>query len=139
MPAYLTPYRLATYLLVIFSTAHTFGGLFFPPSTGPAGDAVRASMKSVHFTFNGADCTFYAFHLGFGLMATVFLLLSAALTWHLGRFPSGNPVLRPVAWAVFLAYVPTTLLSWRYFFAGPGVFSTLITLLLGWECWTTYA
>jgi hypothetical protein len=139
MHPYLTPYRLATYLLLIFCTAHTFGGLLFPSSNGPAGDAVLASMKSVHFTFNGADCTYYGFHLGFGLMASVFLLFSAALTWHLSRFPGGNPVLRPVAWALFLAHVPTMVLSWQYFFAGPGISSTVIALLLGWECLTTYA
>lgn len=139
MLAYLTPYRLATYLLLIFSIAHTFGGLLYPPSRGPAGDAVVESMKSVHFMFNGADCTFYEFYLGFGLLVSVFLLCSAALTWHLSRFPSGNAALRPVAWSLFLAYVPTMVLSWRYFFAGPGVFSTLIALLLGWESLTTYA
>jgi hypothetical protein len=139
MHPYLTPYRVATYLLLIFFIAHTFGGLLFPPSHGPAGDAVLASMKSVHFTFNGADCTFYGFHLGFGLMASVFQFFSAALTWHLSQFPSGNAVLRPVAWALFLAHVPMVVLSWQYFFAGPGIFSTVIALLLGWESFTTYA
>jgi hypothetical protein len=139
MHPYLTPYRLATYLLLIFAAAHTFGGLLFPPSHGPASDAVLASMKSVHFNFNGADCTFYGFHLGFGFMASVFQLLSAALTWHLARFPRGDPVLGPVAWALFVAHGAATVLSWRYFFAGPGVFSTVVTVLLGWESLTTYA
>ena len=138
-PAYLGPYQIATYLLLIFCTGHTLGGLFFAPSKGPAADAVLASMKAVHFRFNGADCTYYGAHLGFGLLTSVFLLLSAALTWHLGRFPGGNAALRPVAWALFVAFVPTTLLSWWYFFAGPALLSLLVASLLGWECLTTYA
>ena len=65
-PAYLGPYQIATYLLLIFCTGHTLGGLFFAPSKGAAADAVLASMKAVHFRFNGADCTYYGAHLGSG-------------------------------------------------------------------------
>jgi len=96
-------------------------------------------MKSVHFDFHGTDCTFYGFHMGFGLMATVFLLFSASVTWVLAESKATDrAALRPIAWALFLAHVPSTALSWTYFFAGPGVFSTLIVGLMGWECFTTY-
>jgi hypothetical protein len=136
---YLNPYHIATYVLIIFSFGHTVGGLLSEHSYGPAGDAVFASMKSVHFDFHGGDCTFYGLHMGFGLMATVFLLFSASATWILAESkPADRAALRPIAWALFLAYVPTVVLSWVYFFAGPGVFSTAIALLMGWECFTTY-
>jgi hypothetical protein len=136
---YLTPYHIATYLLITFSFGHTVGGLLSEHSYGPDGDAVFASMKAVHFGFQGADCTFYGIYMGFGLMVTVFLLLSASVTWILAESkPADRAALRPIAWALFLAYVPTAVLSWVYFFAGPGVFSTATAVLTGWECFTTY-
>src|SRR5271154_7613692 len=130
-------YTVASGLLLIFATAHTVGGLLLSRSFGPAGDAVFASMKAVHFDFNGTERTFYDFHMGFGLTASVFLVFSAALSWHLGR-AAPLPVLRPVAWALFLANVCNMVLAWAYFFVGPGVFSTAIALLLGWECMTSF-
>lgn len=139
----LSPYRVASYLLLFFSGSHTLGGLLFPPSNGLAADAVLASMKTTHFDFHGSDCTFYGFHMGFGLNVSVYLALSAVIAWTLGdprvaQNPAVRGVIRPVAWALFVAHMFTAVLSWQYFFKGPGVFSTLITLLLGWECFTRY-
>src|SRR2546430_2708586 len=51
---YLTPYHVATYLLLIFSAAHTLGGLFLPHGYGVDANDVLASMKSIHFDFNGS-------------------------------------------------------------------------------------
>jgi hypothetical protein len=133
----LNAYTVASGLLLIFATAHTVGGLLVSRSFGPEGDAVLASMKAVHFDFIGSERTFYDFHLGFGLTTSIFLVFSAALSWHLGR-AAPLPVLRPVAWALFLANVGNMALSWAYFFVSPGIFSTAIALLLGWECMTSF-
>ena len=143
----LRPFTIAFYLLLLFAAAHTYGGLIMSHDHGSQGNSVLASMKTVHFNFNGSQCSFYGFYLGFGYMASVFLLFSAALSWHLGRVVEeekrkGNEevlkALRPVAWGLFLSFIPTAWLSWRFFFAGPGVFSTIIAGLLGWECFTTF-
>src|SRR5262245_4308687 len=75
----LRPFRIATYLLVIFCALHTGGGMLAQKSLGPAADTVFAAMKAVHFDFNGSDCTWYGFWFGFGLTASVFLLFSAAV------------------------------------------------------------
>lgn len=137
------PSRAAAGLLLVFAITHTIGGLLFPPSNGLTADAVLASMKSTHFDFNGSDCTYYGFHMGFGLIATVYKVLSAALAWILGGEqvllnPAVREAQRPLAWVLLYSQAATAFLSWKYFFAGPGVFSTVIVLLLGWECLTTF-
>jgi hypothetical protein len=126
---YFSPFRIATYLLVIFCAMHTAGGMLAQKSLGPESDAVFASMKAVHFNFNGADCTWYGFW--FGLMASVFLLLSAVVAWQLDKVGRESwPKVSVIAWALVVAQALNAVLSWRYFFAGPGVFSTVITILL---------
>jgi hypothetical protein len=133
---YLGPYRIATYLLLLFCAGHTFGGMLFPKSLGPAADTVFAVMKSVHFDFNGSDCTYYGFWFSFGLTASVFLLFSAAVAWRLADAGPGDwALVSPIAWALFASHVCNTVLSWKYFFVGPGLFSTAITLLLGIGAW----
>ena len=126
-----TPFRAASVLLAIFCVMHTAGGMLAQKSLGLASDAVFEAMKRVHFTFNGADCTWYGFWFGFGLTASVFLLLSSILAWQLETIPADVwPRLRVTAWSITLAQVANTILSWKYFFAGPGVFGILISVLL---------
>ena len=126
-----TPFRAASVLLAIFCFMHTAGGMLAQKSLGPASDTVFDAMKSVHFTFNGSDCTWYGFWFGFGLTATIFLLFSAIVAWELDRIPNDLwPRLRVIAWALVAAQVANTLLAWKYFFAGPGIFGILISLLL---------
>ena len=127
---WLRPYRLATYLLVLFCAGHTIGGMLAQKPLGPGADAVFAMMKSVHFTFNGADCTWYGFWFAFGLTVSLFLAFSAVVAWQLDRWWNG-----PIAWSLLGAHAVNTWFSWRYFFAGPGVFSTLITALLAIGAW----
>jgi hypothetical protein len=131
MTKYFTPYRLATYLLVIFFAGHTFGGMLGQRSLGAASDAVFDAMKAVHFDFNGADCTWYGFWFGFGLMASIFLLFSAVISWQLDRVPKVSwPLVSTIAWALFATHVGVAVLSWAYFFTGPGIFSTLAAGLM---------
>jgi hypothetical protein len=135
---YLTPYHLATYLLVIQSFFHTVFGVLFPDYP-PHALVVLNSMKTVQFDFLGTSCTFNKFYLGNGLFGTVLYTLSAFLTWQLAEAkPSERETLRPIAWALFVSFVVATGLTWRFFFVAPLAFAILITGLMGWECWTTY-
>jgi hypothetical protein len=128
---FVTPFRIATYLLVLFCVAHTAGGMLGQKSMGPAADAVFASMKSVHFTFNGADATWYGMWFGFGMMASVFLAFSAIAAWQLDRVtPEHWPAVSVIAWALVVSQACNAVVSWLYFFAGPGTFATAITLLM---------
>lgn len=128
---YLTPFRIATYLLVLFFLGHTAGGMLAQKSLGPESDAVFAAMKSVRFVFDGSTCTWYGFWFGFGLTVSAFLLLSAVVTWQLDLVPSSRwPLVSTIAWALVASHVANTILAWRYFFAGPGIFGTAIVVLL---------
>ena len=133
---YLTPFRVATYLLALFFLGHTAGGMLAQKSLGPESDAVFATMKSVRFVFNGSTCTWYGFWFGFGLTVSAFLLLSAVITWKLDEIPPSSwPLVSTIAWALFASHVCNTILAWAYFFAGPGVLGTAITLLLAVGSW----
>ena len=127
----ITLFRSASVLLLVFCLMHTAGGMLAQKSLGADSDTVFESMKRVHFTFNGADCTWYGFWFGFGLTTSIFLLLSALLAWEFERVPVELwPHLQVVAWALVASHVFNTVLAWKYFFAGPGVFGILITALL---------
>ncbi len=127
----ITAFRSASVLLFIFCLMHTGGGMLAQKSLGPASDTVFEAMKRVHFDFNGADCTWYGFWFGFGLTASIFLLLSALVAWELERVPSELwTKLGLIPWAFVVSHVLNTVLAWKYFFTGPGVFGTLISVLL---------
>jgi hypothetical protein len=133
---YLSPYRIAAYLLVLFCAGHTAGGMLSQQSFGPESDAVFASMKAVHFSLNGASVTWYGFWFGFGLMVSVFLLFSALVAWQLDKVEPANwPAVAVIAWTLVASHVCNAVLSWTYFFAGPGVLATVIAVLLGAGAW----
>ena len=128
---YLDAHRLAAVLLLLFCAAHTFGGMSGRGSLGP-GDAVFAQMKSVHFVFNGSDCTFWGFWFGFGLVTSLFLLFSALVSWRLASVAPGDwHVVAPIAWALFASHIANAVLTFRYFFTGAAALASVIALLLG--------
>jgi hypothetical protein len=134
--SFLTLYRAATILLLIFCTGHTLGGMLLQSSRGPEADAVFESMKLVKFNFNGATCTWYNFWFGFGIEASINQLLSAVIAWQLDKVPPEQwDVVKGLAWALVAAQLASTVLSWTYFFAGPGVLSTVVTTLLWAGAW----
>src|SRR6478672_6864198 len=100
-----TPFRIATYLLLFFFAGHTFGGMLGHKSMGFAADTVFAAMKSVHFDFNGSQCSYWGFWMGFGLTVSVFLLFSAFASWQLDRVPAPQwPWVSPIAWGLVAAH-----------------------------------
>jgi hypothetical protein len=135
---YFNPFRLTTYLLILFCAGHTWGALLSNPHFGPGGDAILHAMKSVHFQVQGFERTWFGFYMGFGLTVSIFFVFSAAMTWFLGGLVRCEQrALAPLTWALFLSYLVNTVLSWTYFFPAPGIFSTLIAVLLGYECLKT--
>ena len=123
-------------LLVLFCLGHTAGGMLAQKSLGPESDAVFSAMKTVHFDFNGARCTWYGFWFGFGLMVSVFLLLSALLAWQLDKVgPENWPAVSTIAWGLVASQACNAVMSWVYFFTGPGVMATAVTALVGAAAW----
>src|SRR4051812_26760812 len=49
MKKYFTPFRIATYLLLLFCAGHTAGGMLSQKSLGADADAVFDQMKTVSF------------------------------------------------------------------------------------------
>jgi len=128
---YLGPFRVATYLTVLFFLGHTGGGMLAQKSLGPESDAVFAQMKSVQFTFNGATCTWYGFWFGFGLLFSAFLAFSAVVSWHFSTIsPENWPPVALIAWGLFAMHVIGAVLGFAYFGLAPGVSASLIAVLI---------
>ncbi|MGB9337133.1 MAG: hypothetical protein WCB14_19145 [Candidatus Acidiferrales bacterium] len=122
-------YRISSVLLVLFAAGHTFGFRQNNPEWGA--EAVLGLMRSVHFDAQGFTRTYWDFFSAFGLFFSVFLLFSAVLAWLLGGFPAETLVrVRSIAWALAICFLAVTVLSWRYAFTTPLVFSVVITMCL---------
>jgi hypothetical protein len=127
-------YRIASVLLVLFAVGHTLGFRETQPEWGVG--AIVNSMQTVHFDAQGFDRTYYDFYVGFGLFVSVFLLFAAVLAWQLGRLsPERLATIPGVTWSLAICFVMVTVLSWRYFFLVPVLFSGLITLCLFLGAW----
>jgi hypothetical protein len=84
----------------------------------------------------GFSRTYWDFYLGFGLFVSVFLLLAVVLAWQLGRLPPESlALMRGTAWTFALCFAAITVLSWKYFFMIPIVFSIVTTLCLTAAAW----
>lgn len=122
-------YRVSSVLIVLFAAGHTLG--FRKSDPAWKADGLLSSMQSLAFKAQGFTRTYWDFYTGFGLFVSVFLLLAAVLAWQLGNPEVAKLApLRPLAWALALAFVFVTFLSWTYFFTAPLVFSSVITVLL---------
>jgi len=127
-------YRIASVLLLLFAVGHTFG--FRQNNPAWRADAVIASMQSVHVDAQGFSRTYWDFFSAFGLFFSVFLLFAAVLAWLLGRLPVETLArVRSIAWAFAICFVAVTVLSWRYAFTTPIVFSGLIAACLIVAAW----
>lgn len=127
-------YRIASVLLVLFAVGHTIGFRQTDPKWGV--DAILGSMRSIRFDVQGFSRTYWDFFVGFGLFVGVFLLFAAILAWQLGGLPTATlAFMRGTAWAFALCFAAITVLSWRYFFIPPIVFSILITVCLVAAAW----
>jgi hypothetical protein len=93
-------------------------------------------MKAVHFDLNGSICTWYGFWFGFGINASILLMLAAVASWQLDKVqPAQWRLVEVIAWTLVAAMLANTILSWMYFFVVPGVFATLSTVLIATGAW----
>jgi hypothetical protein len=125
-------YRISSVLLLLFAAGHTSGFPWSDPQWG----VDLGSMQSTHFYIMGFSRTYWDFYVGFGLFVSVFLLLAVVLAWQLGGLPPESLALMcGTRWAFALCFVAITLLSWKYFFIIPIVFSIASTLCLTAAAW----
>ena len=127
-------YRIAAVLLMLFAAAHTLGFSQSDPRWGI--DALLASMRTIHFDMLGFDRTYWDFFLAAGLCVGVFYLFTAILAWQLGGLPAATLArMRGTTWAFALCFIAITVVSFRYLFIIPIVFSVLITACLVVAAW----
>jgi len=127
-------YRIAGVLLLLFAAAHLYGFGQSDPKWGV--DALVGSMRSIHFDVGGFNRTYWDLFLAAGFSVSVFFLFSAILAWQLGSLPEETlPRIRGIAWSFALCFAAITVVSWRYLFLPPIVFSFVITVCLTSAAW----
>jgi hypothetical protein len=125
-------YRIAAVLILLLDAGHTSGFPWSDPKWG----VDLGPMRSTHFDILGSSRTYWDFYVGFGLFVTVFLLLAVVLAWQLGGLRAETlALMRGTAWATAVCFAGITVLSWRYLFIIPIVFSMVITLFLTAAAW----
>src|SRR4051794_20229177 len=127
-------YRIAAVLLLLFAVGHTLGFRQSDPQWG--GDVLLASMRSTHFDVQGFNRTYWDLFVAAGFSVGVFYLFAAVLAWQLGGLPPATlALMRGTAWAFAVCFAAITVLSWRYLFILPVVFSIVITACLTAAAW----
>jgi hypothetical protein len=127
-------YRISAVLLALFAVAHTAGFTQSDPAWGV--DTVLALMRSVHFEVQGFSRTYWDVFLAAGFSVGVFYFFAAILAWQLAGIPAGTLAgMRVIVWAFVLCFAAITVVSWRYLFTIPIVFSGVITVCLAAAAW----
>ena len=122
--------RIAAVLTLIHSALHTFGGVYGAISPGPAAVAV-AAMKANRFDAMGSLRTFWDFHMGLGLVVTVFLTMEAVVFWLLASLARNNAdKLRPILVIFAIGYLALSVVAYNYIFIGPVITEIVIALCL---------
>lgn len=122
-------YRVSAVVLLLFAAGHQVGFRTVDPSWHA--DAAAAAMRDVRFSVQGFQRTYWEFFSGFGFFVTTLLLFSAYFAWYVGGVsPEARRMLAPVLWAFAIAFVVIAIFTWRYFFLAPGIFATIVALLL---------
>jgi hypothetical protein len=122
-------YRAASILLILFAAGHTLGFREVDPRWGI--DALVNSMKAIRFDAQGFSRTYWDFYAGFGLFVSVQLLFAALVCWQLSALDAATLRALPwLCWSLVVCFAGVTILSWKYFFVAPLVFSLVITLCL---------
>jgi hypothetical protein len=127
-------YRISSVLLLLFAVGHTLGFRQSDPTWGV--DTLLGSMRSIHFDVQGFSRTYWDLFVAAGLSVGVFYLFAAILAWQLGGLPAATlALMRGTAWAFAVCFAAITLVSWRYLFILPIVFSIVITACLTTAAW----
>ena len=122
-------YRIAAVLLVLFAVGHTLGFQQSDPSWGV--DSLLGLMRSSRFEVQGFTRSYWDLFLAAGFSVGAFYLFSAVLAWQLASLPAETLAgMRLGVWAFALCFAVIALVSFRYLFVIPIVFSVLVTACL---------
>lgn len=121
--------RIASAISLIFTLGHTAGGL---QKWSPMGDnEVLRSMTAVRFNAMGANRSYLDFYMGFGWSLSVVMLMQTVLLWQIASLARTNPAsVRPMIAVIALATVACGIISWRFLFPVPALFSIALVISL---------
>ena len=126
-------YRVSSVILVLYAAMHQLGFRQVDPSWHA--DATVTAMKTT-FEVMGATRSYWDFFSGFGFFATGLLLFCAVLAWQLGGLPAELlNRLKVVRWVFAACFIGLTIVTWRYIFLAPTVFTALLALTLVLAAW----
>jgi hypothetical protein len=129
--------RIASVLTFIHAVLHTVGGVFGSAASGVA-QTVVTTMKAYQFPVMGVMRSYWDFHMGLGLMISIFLTIEAVVFWQLGTVAKAEARrLRPVLTTFFVGYLSAAVVSCLYFFAAPVITEVLIAACLGLAIWSS--
>jgi len=127
-------YRIAAVLLLVFAVGHTLGFRQSDPSWGV--DSLLGSMRSIHFDVQGFSRSYWDLFVAAGFSVGVFYFFAAILAWQFGGLPAETLArMRGATWAFAGCFAAITVVSWRYLFIIPIVFSLLVTVCLMVAAW----
>jgi hypothetical protein len=127
-------YRIAAILLLLFAAAHTLGFRQSDPAWGV--DALLGAMQSIHFDVQGSNRTYWDLFEAAGFTVGVFYLFAGILAWQLGSLAASTlAAMGGIRWAFAVCFAAITVVSWKYLFIFPVVFSAVITLCLTVAAW----
>jgi hypothetical protein len=127
-------YRIAAVLLLVFAVGHTLGFRQSDPNWGVG--TLLGSMRSIHFEVQGFSRTYWDLFVAAGFSIGVFYLFAAILAWQLGGLSTETlAFMRGTAWAFAVCFGGITVVSWRYLFTLPIIFSVVITVCLSAAAW----
>jgi hypothetical protein len=120
---------LGTILHTIATASGTASGSSTP---GVREQAVLEAMRGFHFDIMGSSRSVWDFYRDYELSITVVFAVLAVLMWLLSSLSRADPrQALPLIVTMLVCTILLDILSWTYFFAGPGVMSALISLCLG--------
>src|ERR1700691_6287034 len=129
-----TFYRIAAVLLLLFAVGHTLGFRQSDPKWGV--DALLGSMRSIHFDVQGFNRTYWDLFVAARFSVGAVYLFAAVFAWQVGSMAGATlALMRVTLWTFALCFAAITVVSWRYLFILPIVFSSVITACLTAAAW----
>jgi hypothetical protein len=119
--------RIAAVLQALGTVGHNLATLSTKPRHGPQEQAVFDAMRGFQFNMMGSMRSTWDFYRGYQFSTTVNFLLLVVLLWMLSNLSRSAPMeARPLVIAILVAQSVNVVLSWTFFFAGPGLLGSLI-------------
>ncbi len=124
--------RIAAALQAFGVVGHNLETLSTKPTHGPQEQAVFDAMRGFQFEIMGATRSTWDFYRGYQFSITVTFVLIMVLLWMVSSMARTAPSeARPLVVTFLIAQMFYVLISWEFFFAGPGVVGGIMAACLG--------